>query len=287
MDVDQMIKQWWRVAPKAFRRIRPRPRIVLLFTRLPARLTVTDRIGWLHKISKTALSFLAFGTGTADRVLYIAGRDDLAKGVWLKRVRDPAICTAHSDDRVAIRRRLGLPQDRKLVGILGGISNRKNVPMVADAVRQAGPDVDLLLAGTVFEDVESWLDTLTDADRQRVIVRNGFLTNEQLDEHVAACDIVAIAHDNNGPSGIMGKAVAAGVPVLSAGSKVRLRECNALRAGIDAPLSPRGLADGIRHLLRAPAPGLSNQDLLPTGEEFAEVILGRAVRRSRSSVGVG
>lgn len=278
MDVDQMIKRWWLDAPRAFRGQR-RPRVIVLFTRIPARLSLTDKLGWAYRISKTALTLLAFATRSVHRALYIAGRDDLATGWLLKRVRDPAICTAHADDRAAIRERLGLPADRNLVGILGGVNARKNVPLVLQAVTAAGPDVDLLLAGAVSDDVAQFLAALTPQQRQRVIVRDEFLSNEELDQHVAATDVVAIAQ-NNGPSGIMGKAVAAGVPVLTAGSKVRARECAALHAGLHTEFTADALAAGIRHLITAPAPGTRNQQLLPTGEEFAEVILGIRTQRA-------
>ena len=62
-------------------------------------------------------------------------------------------------------------------------------------------------------------------------MRDGFLSNEVLDKLVASADVVPLAMTLNGPSGIMGKAVAAGVPVVTAGSEVRAREVKALDAG--------------------------------------------------------
>jgi glycosyltransferase involved in cell wall biosynthesis len=280
MDCDQLVKRWWLEAPRAFRGLLRRPDVILLFTRLPARLTFSDRIGWFHRLSKTACSLLAFATRSAHRVLYIAGRDDMATGFLLRRVRDPAICTAHSADRAALRGQLDLPLDRHLVGILGGINGRKNIPLVAAAVRRAGPDVDLLLAGSPNPEIQAWLDGLSDDERKRVIVRAGFHSNEELDGYVAASDIVAIAHENNGPSGIMGKAVAAGVPVLAAGSKVRARECAALNAGVHTAMTEDGLAAGIRQLLGSEI-AVSRKAILPTAEEFAEVILtGSSTKRA-------
>jgi hypothetical protein len=286
MDGDQLIKRWWLEAPRAFRGLPSRPQVILLLTRLPARLTFADRTGWLHKLAKTALSLLALVTRSAHRVLYIAGRDDLATGFLLRRVRDPAICSAHARDREGLRRRLELPSDRHLVGILGGINGRKNYPLVAAAVRRAATDVDLLLAGSPTPDVQAWLDNLPAGQRERVIVRFGFLSDDDLDGYVATCDVVAIAHENNAPSGIMGKAVAAGVPVLTAGSTVRAHECAALGSGVHTAMTEDGLAAGIRQLLggnvaRARRRGRMS---LPTAEEFAEVILtGIPTKRAASA----
>lgn len=292
MDADQSLKRWWRVAPPALRDLPRRPRVVFLLTRYPARLSILDRLGWLHRISKATLALLAMARGSLSRVVTLAGRDDLNPGWLVKRLRDPAICSAHSRDRVAIRQRLGLSLDRRLVGIFGVVSDRKNVPMVAAAVLASGPDTDLLLAGTLEPDVAAWLAEQPEPTQQRVIVREGFLSNAQLDQLVAAADVVTIAQNNNGPSGIMGKAVAAGVPVLSAGSKVRARESVALDAGVNTELTVAGLAAGLREIRHGERRGSRAAAAeLPTAESFAAIMFGTtgvrggalAGRRSSSS----
>jgi glycosyltransferase involved in cell wall biosynthesis len=282
MEADQLLKTWWLQGPLAFRFHRPRPRIILHLMRFPSRFSLTDRTGVARFVSKGVLALLSFATGHVSRILYLVGRDDVREGRVLKRVRDPAICTAHSDDRDQIRRKYDLPADRKLVGIFGAIGARKNVPLVGEAAFQAGPDVDLLIAGTLLEDVPAWLDELPEAHRNRVLVRSGFLSEESLDAYVAAVDVVAIAQSNNAPSGIMGKALAAGVPVLSAGSKVLAHESRLLRAGIDTDLSPAALTAGLRELLaRDEPPGAFAKVPMPTAHEFAEVTFrkGRALAR--------
>ncbi len=88
-----------------------------------------------------------------------------------------------------------------------------------------------MLAGGVKPEVAAWIDALPPSDLGQVIVRDGFLSNEELDKLVAAVDVVPIALTNNGPSGIMGKALAAEVPVVTAGSEVRARELLATDGG--------------------------------------------------------
>ena len=121
--------------------------VVFLFTRYPARLEWGDWLGWAHRVSKAGLALLAMASGSLRRVANLAGRDDEHPGWLVKRAKDPAICSAHARDRDRLRAELGLDPDLVLVGILGAISDRKNVPMVAEAVGRVGGDTRLLLAG--------------------------------------------------------------------------------------------------------------------------------------------
>ena len=277
MDADQAVKRWWLDAPRAFRGLAARPRVVFLFTRYPARLGFRDRLGWAHRVSKAGLALLAMATGSLRRVTTLAGRDDDAPGWLVKRAKDPAICSAHARDRHRLRAELGLDPDLVLVGILGAISDRKNVPMVAEAVARVGGDTRLLLAGGLTDHVRDWLAGQPQDMLDVLIVRDEFLSNATLDAYVAACDVVSIAQDNNGPSGIMGKTLAAGVPVLTAGSRVRERELQAAGpgAGRSTELSVEGTVDGLRALARdrqsfRPA----DHTVLATPEAFARAVLG-------------
>ncbi|MEO6884810.1 MAG: hypothetical protein ABI232_00795 [Jatrophihabitantaceae bacterium] len=274
MDADQALKRWWRVARPAFRDVSPKPQIVFMLTRYPARVSVFDRIGWMHRAAKSGLALLAFATGMLNRIGCLAGRDDMDKGWIIKRIRDPALCTAHSRDRIAIRDRFGLPQDRQLIGIFGVINDRKNVPMVAEAVLACGSGTDLLLAGSVEADVTEWIAAQPESTRNRILVHAGFLPNDELDQLIAASDVAAVAQNNNGPSGIMGKAVAAGVPVLASGSRVKARELRALDAGVDTKLTAAAIAVGLRTLLARPRNAQRTVNL-PTGEMLAEILLAR------------
>ena len=282
LDADQALKRWWRVTPMALRGRRG-PRTVLFLMRFPQNLTLSDPRLLAMKVAKVALSALARATRAADRVVYLVGRDKSGGGWLLEPVRDPAICGAHARDRLALRHRHGLPPDRRLVGIVGEISIRKCVPTVAEAVRRAGPDVDLLLAGPISDDMQEWLDTLPPVDRSRVHTRPGFLSDNEIDAYVAASDIVSLALLNPGPSGIQGKALVAGVPVLSAGSKLRERETRAYGAGLHVDLDAPSLASGIRTLLDRGKDPIPTPDNLPTAEEFAAVMLG--VKRAHIRAG--
>ena len=288
MDADQSLKRWWYVAPAAFRGLPRRPRVIFMLTRYPAKLAVSDRFGWALRVSKGTLALAAIATGTLHRVAGFAGRDDMSRGWLVKRARDPAICSAHARDRATLRVELGLPADRLLVGIFGTISERKNAPLVLDAIRASGTDADLLLAGSLKPEVAAWLAEQPVAIRDRVIVRDGFLSNELLDRLVAAADVVAIPLTNNGPSGIMGKALAAGVPVVSAGSEVRARELRATAGGLSAQLTVDGIAAALRTLLLDGAsPAVAGTVPPATAEAFAAAVLGRPTAHPAGHAGSG
>jgi glycosyltransferase involved in cell wall biosynthesis len=276
MDADQTLKKWWLKAPGAFRRLPMRPQVVFFYTRYPARVPLNDRVQVKLRVSKALLTVVTMATGTLNRAAGFAGRDDMHKGWLVKRARDPEICGSHSRDRVALREELGLPQERRLVGIFGLISERKNAKLVFEALRAGDIDADLLLAGVIEPEVQAWIDALPPEDEARIHSFPGFLDNTLLDKLIAAVDVAPIALTNNGPSGIMGKALAAEVPVVSAGSTVRARELRATDGGELAELTPDSLAAAIQRVFDRPADAPRRSSVPPaTAEEFAAVVLGR------------
>lgn len=281
-EADQLLKSWWGAAPKELRRGPRAPEGILVYARFPSRVALNDLEAVQHRVAKTSLAGLARASGAAQRVVALVGRDEQSPGWLLKRVRDPALCTAHARDRAALRARLDLPTDRKIVSILGHISMRKCVPTVFEAALEAGPQVDLLLAGELFDDVRDWLGELDPGRVGRIIPRYGFLTEDEIDGYTAASDICVTAHLNKGPSGIMGKAQVAGVPVLSAGSKIRGKEVGSL-GGLHTDLTAPAMAAGIRELLARGSDPLPADPTLPTAEEFGAVVLG--MREARTLVG--
>lgn len=279
MDADQSLKRWWYVAPAALRSLGRRPKVVFMLVRYPTKVPLADWHGWAHKISKGTLALLAMATGTLHRVGGFAGREDTSRGWLVHRVRDPATCSAHSRDREQLRRDLGLPVDRRLVGILGVISRGKNVPLLSEAVCAAGTDADLLVAGAMQPDVAGWVDQLPTGTRRRLVVMDEYLSNDVLDRLVAACDVVSVAQDRNAPSGIMGKALAAETPVVSAGSVIRGRELAVTHGGLDAEMTVAGLSAAIRELLDRGAPVATSAVAPATGETFGESLLGTGPSR--------
>ena len=274
MDADQTLKRWWYLAPRAFRGLSRRPRVVFMLTRYPTRVEPFDKRFWFLRV-KVVLVALAMLTRTLHRAGCFAGRDDLSDGWLIKRLRDPAVCNAHSRDRAKLRAELGLPPDRKIVGVVGLIDARKVVPLVLEATMLSADDADVLAAGMFDDEVRSWAETLPPATRARLIERDKHLTNDELDQLVAASDVISVVQPYKGPSGLMGKAFVAGVPVVTAGSKVRAREAKVTGGGLAAELSAGSVAAALRRLYRDGATML-RQDAVPpaTREAFAERLLG-------------
>lgn len=278
LDADKTLLRWWLDAPRELG-LRRRPRVIFMLTRYPARLKLTDWFGWWRlRVPKAVLALAAMASGSLHRVVGYAGRDDMARGWIVKRVRDLAVCSAHSRDRAKLRAELGLPADRRLVGVFGGIYERKNSKLIWEAMEKKSIDADLLLAGPVSPEVAAWAATIEPTERGRLIVRDGFLSSEELDKLVASVDVVPLIMTNNGPSGIMGKALVAEVPVVTAGSVVRARELVAADLGEVAEIDVDSIGAAIeRTLARDPAAPRRNTVPPATAEEYAETILG--VRR--------
>jgi glycosyltransferase involved in cell wall biosynthesis len=279
LDADQALKRWWMYAPRALG-IRKRPRVMFFLTRYPAKLRLTDWTGWKLRVPKAVLAAATMASGSLDHVAGYAGTDDLTKGWIVKRTRDPAPCSAHSRDRAKHRAELGLPQDRRLVGVFGAINERKNSDLIWTAMQSCSIDADLLLAGTLSPEVATWADTVEPTQHGQVLVRDGFHTNEVLDKYVASVDVAPLAMTLNGPSGIMGKALIADVPVVTAGSVVRAREVQAYDGGEVAELDADSIGAAIeRALARDPEAPRRSTVQPPTEEEFASIILGERSRR--------
>ncbi len=286
MDADQTLKRWWYVAPRAFRGVR-RPRVVFMLTRYPAKLRPTDWVGWKLRVPKATLAVAAMATGSLHRVAGFAGRDDTTPGWIVKRTRDPDICTAHSRDRDALRAELGLPADRRIVGIFGVISERKHADVIWEALAAEELEADLLLAGGLTPGVAAWAGTVDSTPQRALLVRDEFLPNATLDKLVASVDVVPLALTNNGPSGIMGKAIAAEVPVVTAGSEVRARELVAADAGELAELDAPSLGAAIRRVFERDPDRPRRSTVAPaTAEEFAERQLGAPPVSANGTTGV-
>lgn len=275
MDADQSLKKWWLLAPKALRGIKPKPRVVFMLTRYPARLRLTDRTGWKLRTTKGTLALVAMARGSLHRVAGFAGREDTAPGWLVKRARDPAINTYHSRDRAELRAGLGLDPDRKLVGIFGGVGERKHPALTWESILAADLDADLVLAGGFDDVVRAWYDGLPPEQQARIVKRDEFLSNDELDRFVAAADAVALIMTNNGPSGIQGKALAAGVPVVTAGSTVRARELEATNGGEATDFTAASIGAGLGRILRGESRTPDDSAIpLATADQFVMTILG-------------
>lgn len=118
-----------------------------------------------------------------------------------------------------------LPGGVSWVSIIGRISTRKNVPLVADSVRLAQADehdLGLVVAGQCEDQVVVQLAAVAEEfARVRIplCVINRPLDESELNAIIVHSRAVVVAHGNEGPSGIVAKAVALGTPVVAAGAQ--------------------------------------------------------------------
>ncbi|WP_375237402.1 hypothetical protein [Microbacterium schleiferi] len=139
-------------------------------------------------------------------------------------VRDPVTFTADPGRVAKIRAdwEVSNPSTRYWFGVVGALSDRKNVPVVASALALSSSEgVGLILAGRAdaSEDVVAdWCSPYTRAGGT-VLRINSSLSDPEFDALISALDCVVVAHSNEGPSGVLGKAAAAGTRVLAAGAR--------------------------------------------------------------------
>lgn len=108
------------------------------------------------------------------------------------------------------------------VGVVGAISKRKNVELLARAIENTkNPDIGLVVAGLseVPEEIlDNWASPLSTSGNPYLRI-NRILSNNELDALIYSLDVVSVLHDNEGPSAIFSKARAAGSKILAGGSK--------------------------------------------------------------------
>jgi glycosyltransferase involved in cell wall biosynthesis len=167
---------------------------------------------------------------------------------------EPAV--APSGSREDARTWLGVPEGVPVLLFLGLLSQRKGADILLDALPFLDADEDwrVVMAGTpetVGEpEVERCRSRL--AHPERLIARLGFVPDEDVDRYFLAADAVVLPYRRShlGTSGIVGRAAAAGKPVIVSdvgdiGPTVREHGLGL----VVEPEDPQALADAIRGFL--------------------------------------
>ncbi len=117
---------------------------------------------------------------------------------------------------------VALDPSKTWFGIFGAVSERKNAELVARSMigsprlrRNAG----LVVAGRLAPAVRAVLSSLRRDSGLEIAVLDRLLTSRELNHLIKEVSCVVVAHDNDGPSGIFGKAAALGTPVVAAGAQ--------------------------------------------------------------------
>jgi hypothetical protein len=230
-----------------------RGRITGLVLRDPVRYASRSAAGRLRAAGKRVL------LGRAARIpdvvaLRLAGQVLPSGPGW---VRDPVSFDPCPGGEAELRSRLGLDADLFWFGVFGRVQARKNLGLTADAMTRLGPGTGLLVAGICDADA---LDEAAPAiDRLRaagtvVRIENRLLPARELDGLVRLVDCLVIAHSNEGPSGLLGKALAAGSRVVAAGARSLRPEAALSPAGVWSPLTPARLGAALERARSLPRP---------------------------------
>ena len=195
-----------------------------------------------------ALKVASLGLAKAHsqlRVVHLAGPGSLvAKGIEL--VGDPVEVNASP---AAWPEGTGLTDSdlaRTWFGVFGNIDQRKNVPLILDALTESTfGSWGLVLAGRVApevkKDVERRSRAVT-ASGGLVLAPNRVLSEDEFWGLLRGVDCIVVAHCTAGSSGVLLRAAAAGSRVVVAGSVSLMRHRRALGVGLEADLSIRGLS---------------------------------------------
>jgi glycosyltransferase involved in cell wall biosynthesis len=221
---------------------------VLVMRASPQSRRVIDLARWA---SKAGLARLAAKRARIN-VFYLRPSHAVARK--LSDVIDPTEFSPRAD-LGQFREEWGLDTDRHWFGVLGSITPRKNAALVARALRLVPPgrNLGLLIAGRLDPTVRADLDQITEGwpSSHRIVVRDAMLTDQELDSAVSTCAVLVLAHSNEGPSGLLGKAVAAGTYVLAAGARSLRRDVSNIPSARWVPLDAESMAAAMTEISKA------------------------------------
>lgn len=204
--------------------------------------------------------------------------------------------------RAEARAELGIPQDVPLLLFFGFVRRYKGLRVLLEALAHTPLPVHLVVAGEFWEDEQEYRRLIAHYKLgKRVIIRNGYISNEAVEPYFRAADALVLPYLSGSQSGVGMLAVHHGLPVIA--SQVGgLAEtiANGHTGLIVPPGNSTALADAITHFfadaLAAPMRAnladlrgrLSWDALVRIIEETANDITGDATGRAgRHSHGTG
>jgi hypothetical protein len=200
--------------------------------------------------------------------------DRLSKGPFVT-VADPVTIAATTSSVRQLRDSWKLSTDRYWFAVLGAVTQRKNVALVAASLsRIVDGQVGLLVAGKCSPDVLASAAAALEEFEERggaLVIVDRLLDDVELDSAVAACNSLVLAHSNEGPSGLLSKAAALGTHVVAAGARSLKNDLAAFpQLGVWSELTVDALSVGMRSVMNMENAG---QTVSPNADSFTSVLL--------------
>jgi hypothetical protein len=173
-------------------------------------------------------------------------------------VRDPPLSTRPLPDRDGARRAAGLTTET-VVSILGVVGPRKSPGLVLEALEllmEQGTEAPwvLYLPGELEPGVGE--DLASRARLVRVVIGGRYLDAAGYTAAIAASDVVAVVHKNEGSSGVLNEVAAYGKRAVAGGVRSVREQGAALGAVVPTDGSAQALAEALRRAQTVAPPDL-------------------------------
>ncbi|TCK20928.1 hypothetical protein EV378_4895 [Pseudonocardia endophytica] len=143
-------------------------------------------------------------------------------------------------------------------GVVGSVTWRKNIDLVLDACVALDFDWMLIFAGKIEPRVRRVITSSVASNpdfAQRIVIIDRLLTDAELDHVIRTIDCIILAHSNDGPSGVMGRASAIGTRVVAAGAPTLEKDCLDWPEGAEfTRLGASSIGDAMNRAMRLSKP---------------------------------
>jgi glycosyltransferase involved in cell wall biosynthesis len=190
---------------------------------------------------------------------------------------DPIAFAPAVVDREAWMIRHKLARSSRVALVIGDISERKCVAELAEAARLSDlPGLVLVAVGRPTPAIRSVFALAHSVGDKRVCLLENFISDQEFDTWIAVADAVCIIHRNEGSSGVLLKAWAAGTPVLVGGASSVVQAARTLGAArIEAPsLHPEVLVHQIEKAVSTQRSHVAVNEWESRAVQFTDAMLG-------------